>query len=368
MAKSDYYEILGVSKSATADEIKRAYRKLAAQHHPDKSGGDEAKFKEVSEAYEVLKDPQKRQRYDQFGHAGAQGFGGGGGGAGYGPFGGFGGQQVDVDFGDIDLGDIFGSFFGGGGRRQSRAQERRGRDVETSLTLDFKDSVFGVEKSIELELEDNCPRCEGKMAEPGSSLKSCPTCHGSGQVVENRRTILGTIQHASVCPECHGRGQIPEKPCSECHGKGVKRKKQKIKLKIPAGIKDGEIVRLRGRGEAIAGGAKGDLYVRVRVRADKRFQRQGHDILSEEAIGMADAALGTELEVQTVDGETTMKVPSGTQSGQTFKISGKGIPYSSGNKRGDHLVKINVEIPKKLTGKQKQLLEELRDQQKRKWL
>ena len=363
MAKRDYYDILGVSKNATADEIKKAYRKLAVKYHPDKESGDEAKFKEVSEAYEVLSNEQKRQQFDQFGHAaGAHSAGGAGGN----PFGGFGGQQVEFDMGDIDLGDIFGSFFGGG-RQQRRSQQRRGRDVEASVTIDFEESVFGTEKKVSLDLEDFCQRCNGDKSEPGSSSKTCKTCNGQGQVVQTQQTMLGAIQHASICPECHGDGSVPEKPCTECHGKGTKRSKHQITVKIPAGIKDGSAIRLRERGEAYAGGAKGDLYVHVRVRQSKEFERRGHDIHSKAKIDMIDAALGTEMKVATVDGDKKVKIPAGTQSGQTLKISGGGFPYGSGDTRGDHILNVEVVIPKKLTKKQKDLLQEMRNTSKRKW-
>ncbi len=359
MAK-DYYEILGVDKNASDEEIRKAYRKKAVQYHPDKQGGDEEKFKEASEAYETLKDSQKRQQYDQFGHSAYQSAQKTGG-AGRGPFQGYGGQQFDVDFGDIDLGDIFGSFFGGGGR-SSRARSRtpRGRDVEARVSLSFKEAVFGTEKTIELNLEDTCEHCDGKMAEPGSDLKTCSTCGGQGQVVQTQNTILGAIQHASVCPDCHGKGKKPEKACSECGGKGTKRSKQNIKVKIPGGVDDGMTLRLRGRGEAVGGGEKGDLFVRVSVKKDKKFERHGRNILSSRSINMVDAALGTEVSVDTVDGKKKIKIPSGTQSGKVFRVSGSGVPYGDGKSRGDHLVKVDVEIPKRLSRKQKKILEELR--------
>lgn len=371
MAK-DYYETLGVSKDASADDIKKAYRKLAVKHHPDKEGGDEQKFKEISEAYEVLGDPEKRQQYDRFGHEAYQSAQSAGGSADpFGGFGGFGGgQQFEFDLGDLDLGDIFGSFFGGGTQRSRRQQTQRGRDVEARITIDFEEAVFGTEKTVNLDLEDACSRCEGSMAEPGSNTKTCDTCGGQGQVVQAQRTMLGTIQHATVCPDCHGSGSVPEKACNECNGKGTKRSKHKINVKIPAGISDGSTIRLRERGEAPPGGGsqatKGDLYVHVSVRPSKQFTRQGKDIVSEATIDMVDAALGTEIEVPTVDGEKKLKVPAGTQHGQTFRISGSGVPHGRGDTRGDHLVTVNVSIPKKLSGKQKELLQELRKHRKKK--
>jgi len=287
MTKRDYYEVLGVPKDASADEIKKAFRRLAVQYHPDKEGGDETKFKEINEAYEVLKDQSKRQRYDQFGHAGV------GGAAGGNPFGGgFNGQNINFDFGD--LGDIFGSFFGGGASNRSR-QPNRGRDVEIQIELSFEDAVFGAERDIKIDLEDICEHCKGKTVEPGYELKTCETCKGAGQVVNVMRTIFGNIQQASVCPTCKGSGKIPEKPCTVCHGKGTQRKQQTMTLKIPAGVDDGATIRLRERGEAIANGPKGDLYVHLRVKAHKKFTREGDLILSEEHIDMVEAALGTEI-------------------------------------------------------------------------
>lgn len=357
MAKRDYYEVLGVGKDASADEIKKAFRRLAVQHHPDKEGGNEAKFKEINEAYEVLKDPSKRQRYDQFGHAGVGGAAGGGN-----PFGGgFNGQNVNFDFGD--LGDIFGSFFGGGQRHSSAPN--RGRDVEASITLTFEQAVFGHEEEINANLEDTCEHCKGKTVEPGFDLKTCQTCNGSGQEVKVVRTIFGNIQQAAPCHTCHGTGKVPEKVCTVCHGKGTQMKKQTIRLKIPAGVDDGATIRLRERGEAIANGAKGDLYVNIRVKAHKKFTREGDLILSEEHITMVDAALGTEIEVETVDGPITMKIPAGTQSGTDFKLSNHGVPHLQRETRGAHIVSIIVDIPSKLSKKQKELLEEFRDNPKR---
>jgi len=358
MAKRDYYEVLGINKDASADEIKKAFRRAAVEHHPDR-GGDEAKFKEVNEAYEVLKDPSKRQRYDQFGHAGV---GGNGGGDPFAGFGGAGGQNMHFDFGDMGLGDIFSSFFGGG---QQGHRPNRGNDVEARVEISFEDAIFGTTVELGLNLEDICEHCKGNGAEPGYDLKTCDTCKGSGQVVQVMRTMFGNVQQASVCPTCHGSGKIPEKACSVCHGKGTKRKSQKIELKIPAGIDDGATIRLREHGEAIQGGSKGDLYVNIRVKAHKHFTREGDLILSEEHVSMVDAALGTEIEVDTVDGPVTMKVPAGTQSGADFKLSGHGVPHMRGNSRGAHIVTIIVDTPTKLSKKQKELLQQFREDTKR---
>jgi chaperone protein DnaJ len=354
MAKRDYYEVLGVGKSASDDEIKKAFRKLAVKHHPDKESGDETKFKEINEAYEVLKDSKKRQRYDQFGHAGVGGSSGGGAYGGGNPFGGFGGQNVNFDFGGGGFGDIFGDLFGMGGRSQRPV---RGRDVEVNLTLSFEEAIFGTEQEISLNLDDKCGHCKGSGAEPGHDMKVCPTCKGAGQVNKIINTLFGAIQQTVVCDACRGKGKIPEKVCSVCGGDGIEKKKQQIKLKVPAGIDDGATIRLNGRGEAISGsGIKGDLYVHIRVKAHKRFTREGDLILSEEKIGMVEAALGTEIDILTVDGEITMKVPAGTQSGSDFKLSGHGVPHMGNDRRGAHIVTIKVETPTNLSREQKELL------------
>jgi molecular chaperone DnaJ len=354
-SKRDYYEILGVSKSASADEIKRAYRKLAMQHHPDKHGGDDAQFKEVGEAYETLKDPQKRAGYDQFGHAGAQGN----------PFGGGAGQQYGAGaqgFEGFDFSDILNQFMGGSGSPFGGGAGRgpaRGRDLEVGITIDFLEAVFGVEKDVNLTTDDSCEHCHGNGAEPGSSLKTCPTCNGRGQVTRVQQTILGAIQQTSVCNTCQGRGKIPEQACTVCHGSGIQRRTRKLSVKIPAGVDDGNTIRLTGQGAAPRGGGqKGDLYVQIRVRSDRRFERDGREILSESSIPMVDAALGTEIQIETVDGPVTLKIPAGTQSGKVFKLSGRGVPGLNNRSRGDHLVTINVETPTKLSAKQRELLEQ----------
>lgn len=353
MEKRDYYEILGVSKTASDEEIKKAYRKKAVKLHPD-HGGSEKDFKELNEAYDTLKDGGKRANYDQFGHA-AAGMNQGGPGAG-----GFG-----ADFGD--LGDIFSQFFGGGqssgfSQQSSSRARRRGRDVETRVNVSFRESIFGTEKEISMTLDIECDHCHGDGSEPGSSLETCPTCHGSGQIVRTVNSLFGPIQQAETCRTCRGRGKIPEKTCVKCSGRGVVREKVELKVKIPAGISDGNAVRLAGRGEAVQDGNAGDLYVVVNVKPDKKFSRDGELILSEETISFADAALGAEIEVETLDGNLVMKVPAGTQSGSDFKLSGHGVPSRNNpEKRGAQIVKINVEVPRKLSRKQKKLLEEFRE-------
>lgn len=354
-SKRDYYELLGVSKSATADEIKRAYRKLAMQHHPDRHGGDDTEFKEISEAYAVLSDAGKRQQYDQFGHAATGGdpFGG------QNPFagGGFNVNMNDFDFSQFGggMGDIFDMFFRGG---QAGGRASAGRDIETVIEVDFREAVFGAEKSVTVQLNDVCEHCKGKTAEPGTKMKQCGTCKGAGRVTSVQRTILGSFQQARTCEVCHGRGEIPEKPCTVCQGKGVVRKTKSIKVNIPAGVDNGSTLQLNGEGEAAAGGRKGNLYVHLQVKPDRRFERRGTTISSGVVIPMADAALGVEVPVETLDGEVKLKVPAGTQSGKVFKLSERGVPYINTGRRGDHLVTVTVETPTKLTSKQRELMEQ----------
>ncbi|HZJ34591.1 MAG TPA: molecular chaperone DnaJ [Candidatus Angelobacter sp.] len=364
MTKRDYYEILGIGKNASTDEIKKAYRKAAVKFHPDKEGGDETKFKEASEAYEILKDSQKRQRYDQFGHAGVGGNGSAGaGGNPFGGFGGFNGQSVNFDFGNGGFGDIFSQFFGGNGSSRERGP-RRGRDVEVSLQLSFEEAVFGVEEKIEIEMDDECSHCHGTTVEPGYDMKTCPTCKGAGQLNRVMNTIFGPIQQAVTCETCGGRGKVPEKICTICRGKGIERRRRSIKLKVPAGIDDGATIRLKEHGEAVGNGQKGDLYVHIRVKAHKYFTREGDIILSEQHIGMIDATLGTEVNVDTVDGKVRMKVPAGTQSGTDFKLSNHGVVHMQNEKRGPHIVSIIVDTPTRLSRKQKELLEEFENSQR----
>lgn len=366
MAKRDYYEILGVNKSASADEIKKAFRRLAVKHHPDKEGGDEAKFKELNEAYEVLKDQQKRQRYDQFGHAGVGGAAGGGraGGNPFEGFGGFGGQGQNINFEDLGgFGDLFGSMFGQQGRS---GRPNRGQDVATEITITFEDAVFGIEKEISINLDDTCTHCKGDGAEPGHGIKECPTCKGVGQVNRVMNTIFGQIQQTTVCDHCHGRGKVPEKACTVCHGKGTERQTQKIKLKVPAGIDDGAAIRLNGRGQAVQGGSKGDLYVNIRVKPHKDFTREGDLILSEEEVDMVTAALGGTKTVKTVDGDVTIKIPAGTQSGTDFRLAEHGVTHLRGGGRGAHIVTIKVATPTKLTKRQKELLQQFNETPKKK--
>lgn len=342
----DYYNILGVQKGASKDELKKAFRKKAHEHHPDK-GGDEAKFKEVNEAYQVLSDDTKRQQYDQFGQTfdGAGGFPGGGAG--------FGGFPGGVNF--EDLGDIFGDFFGGG---RSRSRAPRGQDVMMDVEISFKESVFGVQKELSLTKNNSCERCGGVGAEPGTAMKTCSDCDGAGIRVTVQRTILGNIQQRVACETCHGNGEVPEMPCSTCSGTGTEYGRKTMRVDIPAGIENGMKIRIRGEGESIGGaGQSGDLFLRVHVKRDPRFERDGNTIYTKKDIGFTQASLGDEVEVETVDGRVTLKVPAGTQSGDKLRLKGKGI--STGRGRGDQIVIVNVVTPKKLTRKQKKLMEEL---------
>jgi molecular chaperone DnaJ len=354
VAKRDYYEVLGVERAATADEIKKAYRKLALKYHPDKADGDEAKFKEVGEAYEVLSDSQKRSSYDQFGHNGPFGAGNAGPGAGAGGFGGF--NPEDFAGANGGFGDIFDMFFrgaGGGGPQQMRP-----RDIEVTLAIEFSEAVFGVTKELRIDVDDVCKTCEGSGAAPGSKIVTCTTCNGAGQITRVQNTMLGSIRQTSPCPKCHGTGQIPEKVCPTCTGSGVLRAARDISIKIPAGVDHGTVVRLTGQGEAILGGKRGDLYVHLQVRAHKSLKRDGYNIISDITVPMVEAVLGGESDVETVDGRVTMKIPSGTQSGDVIKLGGRGVPHGDGKRRGDQLVRVGVSIPTKVSAHQRELLEE----------
>ncbi|PIR47983.1 molecular chaperone DnaJ [Candidatus Uhrbacteria bacterium CG10_big_fil_rev_8_21_14_0_10_50_16] len=347
----DPYKILGVERGATQEEIKKAFRKLAHKYHPDKEGGDEAKFKEINSAYQVLGDESKRQQYDQFGEAA---FGGGGGAPGAG-FGGFGAQGVNFDFGDLgDLGDIFGGMFGGGGRGRRRSQ---GQDIQTDMQLTFEEVVRGAEKEITLRKTDTCDNCAGTGAKDGKT-KTCTSCSGQGVKRVARNTPFGQIAQTVACDVCHGQGKEAEHACGECSGTGTVKKQSTIKITLPPGMSDGESVRVRGKGEAAPfGGEPGDLFIRVFIKDDARFERDGFDLRSSVTVGFTQAALGDSVEVETIDGKVKMKVPPGTQSGDVLSIKGKGI--ETGRGRANQLVTIFVVTPTKLNKKQKQLLQEL---------
>ncbi|MBI2416289.1 MAG: molecular chaperone DnaJ [Candidatus Kerfeldbacteria bacterium] len=356
----DYYKILGVEKTATAEDIKKAFRKLAHQHHPDKESGNETKFKEINEAYQVIGNVDKRKQYDQFG-ADFEQQGGFGGGVGWDDFmryaRGQNGGSFDLgDLGDI-FGDIFGGAFGGGGARRRQAV---GNDIEMRVDLDFKEAVFGAEKTIETYRVTACQRCHGQGAEPGTTLKKCATCAGHGIVEQVQRTILGYMRQRAACPDCRGQGNRPEKTCQECTGTGVTKQLTKLRVKIPAGIDDGQAIRLDGEGEqAPYGGGAGDLYIRVTLRRQDDFQRSGNDIVSTTTISFAQAALGTKVDILTIDGVVEMKIPAGTQSSKVFRLKGKGVPQLGGSQRGDHLVTVVVHTPSKLSKAEKKLFKDL---------
>ncbi len=352
----DYYEILGVPKSASADEIKTAFRKKAHEHHPDKKGGNEEKFKEANEAYQVLGNAQKRQQYDQFG----SGFQNGQAGGGYGGFNGFNGNINMDDLGDIfgGMGDIFG--FGGGSSRQSGNRRSRGEDLEMILTVDFMDAVFGSEKEISYRRILTCDKCQGEGGEPGASVETCKTCGGRGRVMKVQRTILGNMQMEAVCSDCAGEGKIFSKKCSKCGGDGLVRDQVNIKVKIPAGINNGESIRLSGHGDAgRKGGASGDLFLHIKITPHKKFVRQEYDIRVKETINIKQAILGDKIDVDTVDGPVKLKIPAGTQSGTVFRLKESGVPKLHGRGRGDQLVEVIVKIPQELNKKNQKLIEDL---------
>ena len=351
MSKRDYYDVLGIEKGASQDEIKKAYRKLARTYHPDvnKEAGAEDKFIEVKEAYEVLSDEQKRAQYDQFGHAGAQGQG----------FGGFGGGGQDFGGG---FGDIFDMFFGGGGRSRDPNAPQQGSDLQYTMTLDFEEAIFGKEVDVDLPREEECDTCSGSGAKPGTNPDTCSHCNGSGQLNQEQNTPFGKVVNRRVCHHCGGKGQIITDKCSTCHGNGRVKKNRKININIPAGIDEGQQIRVSGKGEAgINGGPAGDLYVVIQIRSHDYFEREGDHIFCELPLTFTQAALGDEVEVPTVHGNVKLKVPAGTQSGKTFRLKGKGVPNVRGRGQGDQHIKIRVITPTKLTDKQKDLLREFNE-------
>lgn len=355
----DYYSLLGVPKSASQDEIKKAFRTLAHKHHPDKPGGDAEKFKKINEAYQALGDETKRKKYDQFGSNFEQM--GGQPGGGYGGFD-FGGQNVQFDMND--LGSMFGDMFGGGGagRGGARREAPQGRHIEMDVQIAFTDAAFGVQRDIKLYRTLECDDCAGSGAEKGSSLAECKDCHGTGQVRRAQRTILGTFQTMAPCDACEGRGQKPEKICKNCRGAGVVKGDREINIKIPAGIADGETLRVSGEGEAAPhGGRSGDLYLKIRVKADPRFERDGFDVRTKLEIGVAMAVLGGEVDIETIESKVTLTIPAGTQPGHVFRLKHRGIPHLRGGGRGDHFVETVVRIPKKLSKEQKKAMEEWKD-------
>lgn len=360
MAKRDYYDILGVTKSASADDIKKAYRKLAHEFHPDKAGSDaakrtqnEEKFKEINEAYQVLSDANKRKQYDQFGAAGP-------GGAGFGGFGGFNGQGVNIDFEDLE--DLFGGVFRGFGGFGGGRRETRGRDITVDMTISFRDSVFGIERELSLYKLATCTACKGSGGEKDAKMVSCTACAGKGQVASVQNTIFGSIQTVKACTTCDGRGSKPEKACGECKGEGVTRQTVRLNVSVPAGIADGEVLEIAGGGEAGRHGSRaGNLHVRITVTPQAGFERRGDDIFATLPLSYSEAALGATKTVQTVDGEEQLKIPEGTQTGHVFRLSGKGVTHLRGRGRGDQYIEAVVVTPTKLTKRQKEILKELEE-------
>jgi molecular chaperone DnaJ len=347
MAK-DYYQLLGINKNASKEEIKKAFRKLAHKYHPDKVGGDENKFKAINEAYQILSDDKKRAEYDMYGNtfSGQQKAGNSGGGF---DFSGF------TDASGFDFGDIFSEFFTGG-----RNRVRRGRDISVDIQISFKESVFGAERKLLINKVSTCQDCNGSGAQTGSPLKECPTCSGRGRVRETRRSFIGTFNTEKECPTCWGSGKIPETPCSKCNGQGVLKQNEEVKINIPAGIQNGEMIRLSGRGESIPRGSAGDLYIKIHVDKHPIFRRSDNNLLIDLDVKLTDALLGAEYKIKTLENDDIiLKIPAGINFGEILRIKKRGVPTSAGN-RGDLLIKIIINMPKKLSRQAKKLIEELR--------
>jgi molecular chaperone DnaJ len=346
MAKRDYYEVLGVSKGSSKEEIKTTFRKLARQFHPDVSKEEDAedRFKEINEAYAVLSDEEKRAAYDRFGHSGLNGFGGA------------------PDFSGLNYNDIlemfgFGDLFGFGGRSRSPNRPRRGSNLQYILNIEFEEAVFGVEREVDITRDEPCTRCNGKKHEPGSSPDKCEMCKGHGEVRQSRQTIFGSMVQVTTCPQCHGNGEIIKDVCRQCNGKGLERKTSMKKIEVPAGVDNGIQIRLSGEGQpGINGGPPGDLFFVIKVKAHKFFKRRESDIILNLDINIAQATLGADVEVPTVDGPAELRIPSATQPGKVLRMKGKGIPFLRGNGRGDQLVVVNIDIPSRLTEEQEELM------------
>ncbi|MBT3282549.1 molecular chaperone DnaJ [bacterium] len=354
----DYYQILGVEKKASADEVKKAFRKLAHKYHPDKGTGDEAKFKEISEAYGVLSNEKKRQEYDAYGRVFNEGGAGGGQG-----FGGFQGAQ-GFDFSGFadqgfDMNDIFGGLgdiFGGGRRGQ---QQKRGRDISIDLEVPFKDAIFGTERKVLLTKVSQCKECHGSGGKVGTEMETCSNCNGKGKIHETKNSILGTITSVRGCDNCHSTGKVPKEKCKDCKGQGVARKEEEISIAIPAGVDNGEMIRLTGGGEAVSGGVSGDLYIKLHISPDPVFRKEGNNLSMILNVKLTDALLGSTYTVATLDGDIDIKIPAGVSFGEILRVSGKGVPVSK-SKRGDLLVKINITLPNKLSRGAKKLVDEMK--------
>lgn len=356
--KRDYYEVLGVTKTATKDEIKKAFHKLAHKFHPDKKEGDADKFKEVSEAYSVLSDDKKRAEYDSYGRV----FGGGpGGAAGFGGFqGGFDFSQFQEAFnqGGFDMGDIFNDFFAG---QTGMPRQRRGRDISIDIEVSFKDSVFGTKRTVLLAKNSQCDACQGSGAVLGTEMITCTLCNGAGKVHETSNSFFGTITMVQPCRHCRGTGKIPKEKCTTCRGEGIYKKQEEVEVMVPAGVEGGEMIRLTGIGEAVAGGPAGDLYVKVHVSPDPRFKKEGPNLVTELSVKLSDALLGTSYKLHTLEGDETIDIPAGVTHGETLKIKDKGVPFARG-KRGDLLVRVKITLPHKLSRNAKTLVEKLREE------
>lgn len=359
----NYYETLGVPKTASKDEIKKAFHKMAHKYHPDKNKGDDKKFKEVNEAYQTLSDDQKRAQYDQFG-SGYNQYGGGQQ-QGYGNAGGFGGFDFsgfqnggqEFDFGNLN--DIFSDFFGGGGG-QSREQ-KRGRDISTEMEIPFINAIFGTERAILLTKTSTCDTCHGNGGKPGTKMEKCKACNGQGKIHENKRSFLGTFSSVRMCDECAGTGEVPAEKCATCKGAGVLRKQEEIKVVIPAGIKDGEMIRMTGMGEAVSKGATGDLYIKINVAKHPLFKREGLNLAMDMNIRLSEALLGAEKNIETLDGNLLIKIPEGITHGEILRVREKGVPVSK-HKRGDLMIRILISMPKKLSRKAKEAVEKLKEE------
>ena len=344
--RKDYYETLGISKNASQDDVKKAFHKMAHKYHPDKKGGDEAKFKEINEAYHVLSDNKRRAEYDAYGST----FGGGAG-----P--GFEGFQGGFDFSQgFDLGDIFGEFFTGG-----QGQARRGRDISVDIQVSFAESIFGVTRKVLISKVGTCENCSGSGAEAGSKKVECKTCGGKGRIHETKRSFLGAFTSVHDCQTCGGSGSTPEHPCKVCGGHGVLKKTDEVSVAVPAGIQDGEMIRLTGHGEALSHGMSGDLYVKVHVERHQQFRREGNNIVMDLDVKLSDALLGTDYKIQTLDGDVTVGIPAGVSFGELLRVRGKGAPISQG-KRGDLLIRVVIRTPQKLSRKAKDLIERLKEE------
>jgi molecular chaperone DnaJ len=354
MAK-DYYDILGVDRNASQDDIKKAFRKLAHKYHPDKESGDEKTFKEISEAYNVLGDEQKRAQYDRYGQTGA---GAQGGSAGFGGFD-FSNMGGASGFQDFDIGDIFGEMFGGG---FGGGRTRRGSDISVDLQLTFSEAVFGVKRTLTIKKNVACEDCSGSGAKAGTEMETCSVCSGQGSVRDTKQSFFGTFATVRECPQCHGRGQTPKEKCPRCAGAGVERKEEQITVSVPPGINEGEMLRVSGAGEAIAGGHPGDLYVRLHVQNDTRYAKEGTNLTTTLSVKLTDALLGAEYTLDTLDGQVKLKIPQGVAPNEVLRVRGKGVPHGDGSRRGDLLVKVSIEIPKKLSKNTKRLVEQLQEE------